>query len=1269
MSKKLPAWIVLTVISLVAALALGATYNGTKDRIATQEAEKAVAVRQELLPAAADFKLLTAEDETEVYQGLDASGASVGYVSVGTVTGFGGPVEVTVGMDDEGTIAGVRVGGSNFSETAGLGAKSKEPAFYEQFAGMVYPVDLTKNGGEVDAITAATITSSAVVRGVNDTAKYIAEKAGIKLKEPVVLVQELGNNRYATSKQGFGGPVYVEAEIVDGAITDIVIGDANFNETSGYGAGAKEEKFYSQYVGKSGTGLVLNSDVDQVSGATITSTAVNDAVNLLLLYVNDRAAYEAQLADAPEEVDVSIPAGAQTWTAKGKGLTGTFDVTIAVDENAAVTGIEVGDASTAEDGAFLGQVKNNNAFLAQFIGTAGNINAASIDTVTGATISSNGVISAVNKAWNESQGIVEATPAPTAEPTGAEYKTKGQGLTGAFSVWVYVDNGAVTGLKVRSTESEYDEPYLDLVKGNSAFLSQFVGKSGQIAESDIDLVSGATISSQGVLAAVNDALAKAASAPAEATPAPAAEVAGTEYKTKGQGLTGAFNVTVVLDDNGAVAGVKIGSSESEYDGTYLDMVKGSEAFLSQFVGKTGEIADADTVTGATISSKSVVDAVNEVLKNAAPAAAPAAEPAAEVTGTEYKTKGQGLTGAFGVTVVLDDTGAVAGVKIGSSESEYDGTYLDMVKGSEAFLSQFVGKTGEIADADTVTGATISSKSVVDAVNEVLKNNAPAAAPAAEPAAEAAGLAGEYAVSVQGFTDPMDVQVTLDDNGAVIQVAVEQSQSATDGAYVEKVRTSEAFLNQFIGKAAPIADGEIDVVTGATFASKAVVAAVNDVFAQKGITAAPAAEEPQQSEAGASSILADGAYTLTGKGMVDDVNVTVTVENGKIAKVEVAESASATDALYVDMVRKSEGFLGQFIGKDALLAETDIDVVTGATITSRAVHGIVNQVIAGDVSSEAEAQLAEEPAAQPAEEGDVWGGVAYMNGLTGTFGVAVDMNADGTVKNVSLTKSDSDMDAEYLAKITEEWLGQFVGKTLPVAGIDTVAGATISSSAVIEAVNGFAQAPAEEPAAEAPATLAGEYTQEAQSFLDALKVTVTLDDAGAITAINVADSENADSAPYAAKAQSEAFLSQFIGKKAPLAEDDADVVTGATFSCKAVISAVNAVYEQLGVQAEPAAPAEKETKEAVTYKDGNYQAAVDALTVTVTVADGKVADVAVQADAAAEDALYVAMVAENAAFLSQFAGQSAPVEADAVTGATFTSDAVAQAVNQALESAK
>ena len=167
MNKKLPAWLVLTLIALVAALALGATYNGTKDTIAKQEAEKAVAVRQELLPAATDFALCeTEEGAAEVWRGLNADGSAAGYVSTGTVTGFGGPVEVTVGTDAEGIITGVRVGGANFQETAGLGAKSKEPAFYEQFTGKAYPVDLTKNGGEIDAITAATITSSAVVRGV-----------------------------------------------------------------------------------------------------------------------------------------------------------------------------------------------------------------------------------------------------------------------------------------------------------------------------------------------------------------------------------------------------------------------------------------------------------------------------------------------------------------------------------------------------------------------------------------------------------------------------------------------------------------------------------------------------------------------------------------------------------------------------------------------------------------------------------------------------------------------------------------------------------------------------------------------------------------------------------------------------------------------------------------------------------------------------------------------------------------------------------------------
>ena len=62
MKKTLPAWIVLTVIAVVAALALAFTHDSTKDRIAAIEAEKAVQVRKDLLPEAAAFNKVEGVD-------------------------------------------------------------------------------------------------------------------------------------------------------------------------------------------------------------------------------------------------------------------------------------------------------------------------------------------------------------------------------------------------------------------------------------------------------------------------------------------------------------------------------------------------------------------------------------------------------------------------------------------------------------------------------------------------------------------------------------------------------------------------------------------------------------------------------------------------------------------------------------------------------------------------------------------------------------------------------------------------------------------------------------------------------------------------------------------------------------------------------------------------------------------------------------------------------------------------------------------------------
>ena len=739
MNKKLPAWIVLTVICLVAALALAFTYNGTKDRIAQQEEAKTVAVRQALLPAAASFE---AVDGSEVYRGVDANGAAVGYVTVNTVKGFGGDVEISVAVDPEGVIQGISVGGANFKETAGLGAKSKEPAFTEQFAGKTAPVALKKNGGEIDAITAATITSSAVVRGVNDAVTMLAEKAGFTIQQVASAVEEKGNGRYATEKQGFAGPVYVELVLDgEGKITEIAIGDDRFSETSGFGAKAREEAFYGQYIGKTGQ-LTLGQDIDAISGATITSTAVNDAVNLILLYVNDPAAYAAQ--QSAEPVNVGIPEGAQAYTAQAKGLTGTFPVSISVDEQGMVSGIAVEDSESANDAAFVQRVQNDTAFLSQFIGQAAPFDEAAIDTVTGATVSSKAVIAAVNQAYNAAMGIAEPTAAPTAEPTevptqstvaepaeGTVVSAQGKGLTGEFPVNVTVDeSNAIVKVELGDSSTDMDANFLNMVKTDANYLNQFVGKTAPVDEASIDVVAGATVSSKAVVAAVNAACenlpeagitviggADGATEIIVSENLPAAEEAtGTVLTAQAKGLTGEFPVNVTVDESNAIVKVELGESSTDTDASFLNMVKTDANYLNQFVGKTAPVDEAsiDVVAGATVSSKAVVAAVNAACENL-----PEAEPAAEeAAGTVLTAQGKGLTGEFPVNVTVDESNAIVKVELGDSSTDMDASFLNMVKTDANYLNQFVGKTAPVDEAsiDVVAGATVSSKAVVAAVN-------------------------------------------------------------------------------------------------------------------------------------------------------------------------------------------------------------------------------------------------------------------------------------------------------------------------------------------------------------------------------------------------------------------------------------------------------------------------------------------------------------------------------------------------------------------------
>lgn len=153
--------VVLAVICLVTSTLLAFTNNVTAPIIAENSNATANAARTELLPDADGFQKLDdpgVEGVTEVYKAKN----DAGFVITAQASGYGGPVPVMVAFGPEGNLAAVKF--LENSETPGLGQKVLEPGFAAQFAGMdAAPFTL----GDIDAISGATISSTASVNAIN----------------------------------------------------------------------------------------------------------------------------------------------------------------------------------------------------------------------------------------------------------------------------------------------------------------------------------------------------------------------------------------------------------------------------------------------------------------------------------------------------------------------------------------------------------------------------------------------------------------------------------------------------------------------------------------------------------------------------------------------------------------------------------------------------------------------------------------------------------------------------------------------------------------------------------------------------------------------------------------------------------------------------------------------------------------------------------------------------------------------------------------------
>lgn len=168
--------IVLTVLSSFSGGLLASIYNGTKDRIEYQQLKfvKGPAIREILKGASNDplvdrFKIMDGDIERNFFVGVVEEKADrIAYESSGK--GFGGEIGIMVGVnigDDK--IVGIGV--TTHSETPGVGSKAKtDPSFPAQFKGRSIggPFKVKTDGGQVDAITGATVTSRGVSNAVTD---------------------------------------------------------------------------------------------------------------------------------------------------------------------------------------------------------------------------------------------------------------------------------------------------------------------------------------------------------------------------------------------------------------------------------------------------------------------------------------------------------------------------------------------------------------------------------------------------------------------------------------------------------------------------------------------------------------------------------------------------------------------------------------------------------------------------------------------------------------------------------------------------------------------------------------------------------------------------------------------------------------------------------------------------------------------------------------------------------------------------------------------
>ena len=633
---------------------------------------------------------------------------------------------------------------------------------------------------------------------------------------------------------------------------------------------------------------------------------------------------------------------------------------------------------------------------------------------------------------------------------------------------------------------------------------------------------------------------------------------------------------------------------------------------------------------------------------------------------------QGYGGEIPITLGVSEGGYVTQVYVGSLQ-ETQG--LGSRVGDDAFKEQFIAIAADPDtlrnDVDTIAGATISSSAFVNAVQEMLTYTKgtlgiePHAgdkdAILAEAAAINGGDEGEDApvetttntYDVTGFA-PFKVDVTVDSNGKIVSVTVPEN-NETPGFGADLIADQSVF-DALVGQ--DIATAQIDVKSGATLTSNA----INDALKQ----AASAGESGEGSAK---------AYDVTG---FAPFKVEIALDDaGKIVSVSVPEN-NETPGFGADLIADQSVF-DALVGQD--IATAQIDVKSGATLTSNAINDALKQAAADLGGAEA----------APAVAGDPYT-VKGMNKFT----LYVEVKDGGKIASVS-APNNSETPGFGADMLTDEALSALVGEDLATAHVDVKSGVTLTSDAINAALkqaaiaNGVAVAAeptveaTAEPTAE-PATVptvaenaAVELTMYDVTGFAPFKVGIAVDENGKIVSVSVP--ENSETPGLGADLiADQSIFDALVGQD--IATAQIDVKSGVTLTSDAINAALKeaAIANGVTVVAEPTVEATAEPAAGPTVAEPAVEptvaenAAVEPTMYDVTGfapfkveiavdGNGKIVSVSVPENSETPG-LGADLIADQSIFDALVGQDIATAQIDVKSGVTLTSNAINDALRQA-----